>query len=408
MTQPSAASTTVAVIGGGPAGLMAAEVLSRAGLAVTVYERMPSVGRKFLMAGRGGLNLTHSEDIEGFLARYGAAGDRIGPMVRDFPPEALIDWARSLGQDTFVGTSGRVFPKALKASPLLRAWLARLEAQGVRIRTRTEWLGWDEGGALRFRNSEGEVESASPDATLLALGGASWARLGSDGSWAPLIERRGVPVAPFRPANCGFRVDWSETFRDRFAGQPLKNLGLDGGGAGARGEAVITRGGIEGGAIYALSAGLRDALEAEGSTVLTLDLRPDLTHRDLLAKLDRPRRGETLTNFLRKALHLPPAALGLLREAHGVALPTDPVRLAAAVKAAPIRLTGTAPMDRAISTAGGVRLDSVDEDLSVRGLPGVWVAGEMLDWEAPTGGYLLQACFATGVRAARGVLAAVA
>ena len=394
------------MIGGGPAGLMAAEVLSGAGLAVTVYERMPSVGRKFLMAGRGGLNLTHSEDADRFLPRYGAAAGRVGPIVQDFPPEALIGWAQALGQDTFVGTSGRVFPKALKASPLLRAWLARLDAQGVRIRTRTEWLGWDASGALRFRSAEGEIETATSDATVLALGGASWARLGSEGSWAPLLQGRGVALAPFRPSNCGFLVDWSETFRDRFAGQPLKTVGLSLGGAYAKGEAMITRGGVEGGAIYALSAALRDAIEADGSATLSIDLRPDQTHMDLLAKLDRPRRGETLTNFLRKALHLPPVAVGLLREAHGVALPTDPVQLAAAVKAAPIRLTGTAPMDRAISTAGGVRLDAVNEDLSLRDLPGVWAAGEMLDWEAPTGGYLLQACFATGVRAARGVLAA--
>jgi len=392
-----------AVIGGGPAGLMAAEVLSAAGVAVTVYDRMPSVGRKFLMAGRGGLNLTHSEPLEGFLARYGAARVRLGPLVEAFTPADLIAWAQGLGQETHIGSSGRVFPTSHKASPLLRAWLRRLEAQGVQVRTRHDWLGWDAGGTLRFQTPDGEV-AATPDATVLALGGASWPKLGATGDWTEILAKDGAALVALRPSNVGFEAAWSEVFRDRFHGQPLKNVGVSFEGQAARGDAMITREGIEGGAIYALSAPLRDAIVATGSAVLEIDLRPDQSIGQLTARLAIPRGGQSTTNFLRKAAHLSPVEINLLREAHGVELALTAGGLARAIKAAPIALTATRPIDRAISTAGGVALGDVDDDLMIRIRTNVFVAGEMLDWEAPTGGYLLQACFATGVAAARGAL----
>lgn len=391
----------VAVIGGGPAGLMAADLLSAAGLAVTVYERMPQPGRKLLMAGRGGLNLTHSEPFERFIERYGEAASWLRPILEAFPPAALIAWAEGLGQPTFVGSSGRVFPKTLKASPLLRAWLARLESQGVTLRPRREWRGWDEAGRLIF--DAGDAVEA--DATILALGGASWPRLGSTGAWTTILAQRGVTVSPLRPANCGFTVPWSETFKARFAGTPLKTASFSFKGRSLRGEAVVTAYGLEGGAVYALSASLRDAIDAAGSAVLEFDLSPDLSAAQLAAKLERPLRGQSVATFLRKAVGLAPVAINLLREAHGVALPTDPAVLAAAIKAVPIRLVGTQSIDRAISSAGGVTLSAVDENLMLRRLPGVYVAGEMLDWEAPTGGYLLQATLATGVAAAKAIIA---
>jgi len=391
----------VAVIGGGPAGLMAADLLSAAGLAVTVYERMPQPGRKLLMAGRGGLNLTHSEPFERFLVRYGEASSWLRPILEAFPPAALIAWAEGLGQPTFVGSSGRVFPKTLKASPLLRAWLARLESQGVTLRPRREWRGWDEAGRLIF--DAGDAVEA--DATILALGGASWPRLGSTGAWTTILAQRGVTVSPLRPANCGFTVPWSETFKARFAGTPLKTASFSFKGRSLRGEAVVTAYGLEGGAVYALSASLRDAIDAAGSAVLEFDLSPDLSAAQLAAKLERPLRGQSVATFLRKAVGLAPVAINLLREAHGVALPTDPAVLAAAIKAVPIRLVGTQSIDRAISSAGGVALSAVDENLMLRRLPGVYVAGEMLDWEGPTGGYLLQATLATGVAAAKAIIA---
>lgn len=393
----------VAVIGGGPAGLMAAEVLSAAGRSVTVFEKMPTFGRKFLMAGRGGLNLTHSEDFARFAGRYGAASAALRPMLEAFTPADLVAWARGLGQETFVGSSGRVFPKALKASPLLRAWLARLEGQGVSLRTRAEWRGWTDDGALSFLTLEG-AQTARPRATILALGGASWARLGSDGAWAPLLAARGAAVAPFAAANSGFDVAWSAVFRDRFAGEPLKNIGLRLGEITARGDAMIAGYGLEGGAVYALGAAPREAIAAGGRALIEIDLRPDLSLEALAARLSRPRNGQSLANFLRKAAHLSAVEVNLLREAHGLDLPAEPDALAAAIKAAPIALTGAQPLDRAISSAGGLTLASLD-GLELRAAPGVFVAGEMLDWEAPTGGYLLQACFATGVAAARQVLA---
>ena len=387
----------VAVIGGGPAGLFAAETLAAAGHSVTIYDRMPSVGRKLLMAGRGGLNLTHSEGFEAFAGRYGAARERLRRMLDAFPPAALIAWAEGLGQPTFVGSSGRVFPKALKASPLLRAWLARLAAQGVTIRTRHDWRGWTGDGALSFRTPDGEI-SERPDATVLALGGASWPKLGSDGGWAEWLGE----VVPFRPANMGFDASWTPVMQT-FAGQPLKSVALSFRDRTQRGDAMITRYGLEGGAVYALSAPLRDALDAEGSATLLIDLRPDMAADALTARLSHGRAARSLSNHLRKALKLSAVEVNLLREAHGKDLPAQPAALAAAIKAAPIPLTGVQPLARAISSAGGVRLDAVDQDLMLQDRPGVFVAGEMLDWEAPTGGYLLQATFATGLAAAKGV-----
>ena len=395
--------SAVAVIGAGPAGLMAAEVLARGGASVTVYDRMPSVGRKFLLAGRGGLNLTHSEPMVPFLARYGEAAGRLGPLVEAFPPRALIDWAEALGQETFVGSSGRVFPKALKASPLLRAWLARLRDLGVEIRPRHDWTGWNADGALRFMTPDGET-SVSPDATILALGGASWPKLGSTGDWAGVLAQAGVAVSPLKPANAGFDVAWSEIVRDRFAGEPLKGVALTFGRVRVRGEAMVTRHGLEGGAVYALSAALRDAIQAQGSAKLWIDLRPDARAEELAAKLAQQPTHQSAANRLRKALHLTPLETNILREAHGKDLASDPAALAQAIKGAPLTLTGVRPIARAISTAGGVGFDAVDQDLMLTARPGVFVAGEMLDWEAPTGGYLLQASFATGVAAARGVL----
>jgi uncharacterized flavoprotein (TIGR03862 family) len=392
----------VAVIGGGPAGLMAAEVLAEAGVAVTVYDRMPSVGRKLLMAGRGGLNLTHSEALEAFYPRYGAAAARLTPLLGSFPPAALVAWAEGLGQETFVGSSGRVFPKALKASPLLRGWLAKLRTLGVEIRTRHDWLGWDATGALRFATPDGEI-TETPDATILALGGASWPKLGATGAWAETLAAEGVAVSPLKAANAGFDVAWSD-FLKAFAGQPLKGVALTFGRVRVRGEAMVTRHGLEGGAVYALSADIRETLAKDATARLWIDLRPDARVEELTAKLAQQPAHQSLANRLRKALHLTPLETNLLREAHGKDLPTHPAAVAAAVKGAPITLTAMRPIERAISTAGGVAFSAVDEDLMLTARPGVFVAGEMLDWEAPTGGYLLQASFATGVAAARGVL----
>jgi uncharacterized flavoprotein (TIGR03862 family) len=397
----------IAVVGAGPAGLMAAEALAEGGIDVTVYDAMPSVARKFLMAGRGGLNLTHSEELTTFLSRYREAQPFLDEAIRAFPPQRLREWCEALGEKTFVGSSGRVFPESFKASPLLRAWLRRLDARGVRLALRHRWIGWDGQGLLRFDTPKGQ-RAITADAAVLALGGASWPRLGSDGAWTNILAAKGVAITPLRPANCGFTVVWSDIFRDRFEGQPLKSIALSFGDRIVRGEAIITREGIEGGAVYALSAELRDAIASSGEATLQIALRPDLSMHDLVTRLSAPRGKQSFSNMLRKALQLSPVAIGLLQEAAIVSgrqlasLPADD--LAALVNAVPIRLTGTSGLARAISTAGGIALDELDADFMIRRLPGVFAAGEMLDWEAPTGGYLLQATFATGVAAGRGVL----
>ncbi len=401
------ANCRAAVVGGGPAGLMAAEVLAAGGAAVTVYDRMPSLARKFLLAGRGGLNLTHSEGLDHLLARYGAAEVGLRPAIEGFPPVALRSWCEDLGQETFVGSSGRVFPKAMKASPLLRAWLGRLGAAGVQVKLRHEWRGWDDEGRLLLHSEKGPVTVAA-DAVVLALGGASWSRLGSDGGWVGALTGAGISVAPLQPANCGFLVPWTEVFRSRFEGEPLKRIALSCGAESVRGEAVITRAGLEGGGIYALSAHLRQAIAATGEAILHIDLRPDIAQAELENRLGRPRGKQSLSTFLRKAARLSPVAIGLLQEA-AVASPAPlnaltPAALAGYIKAVPVRLTGMAPIEKAISTAGGVAWDEVDEHMMLRRRPGTFVAGEMLDWDAPTGGYLLQASFATGAAAGRGAL----
>ncbi len=397
----------VVVIGAGPAGLMAAEVAARGGAAVSVHDRMPAPGRKLLLAGRGGLNLTHSENIETMLARYGAAAPRLRGAIEAFPPAALRAWCDSLGQTTFVGSSGRVFPTTFKASPLLRAWLARLRSLGVAFAPRREWTGWSQGGALLFLGPDGPIEIRA-DAAVLALGGASWPRLGSDGRWTEAMTRAGIAVAALRPANCGFMTNWSDHFRDRFEGQPLKNIELSFDGLAARGEAVITRSGLEGGGVYALSAPLRDAIAATGEALLHIGLRPDLPLAALESRIAARAPKQSVATFLRKALHLPPAAIGLVHEAAGARgerlSAMAPSALAQLVNTCPVRLIGVAPIARAISTAGGISLDEINANFMLSSLPGVFVAGEMLDWEAPTGGYLLQACFATGAAAGRGVL----
>jgi uncharacterized flavoprotein (TIGR03862 family) len=387
---------------------MAAEVLSADGAAVTVYERMPSVGRKLLMAGRGGLNLTHGEDLERFLSRYGSAEPRLRRAVEALPPAAVRAWCEGLGQQTFVGSSGRVFPAAMKASPLLRAWLARLSERGVRFALRHRWTGWDGAGRLSFCGPDGAEIIVEPDATVLALGGASWPRLGSDGSFVAPLARAGVAVVPLRPANCGFLAPWSDHFRSRFEGEPLKRIRLSFDDASARGEALITAGGIEGGAVYALSAPIRDAIASMGEATVVIDLRPDLGADVLAARLASRRGKQSLSSFLRTSARLSPVAVGLLHEAilsrQSTLARLSPEELARLINAVPIRLSAAAPLARAISTAGGVALDEVDEDFMLRRKPGVFVAGEMLDWEAPTGGYLLQACLATGAAAGRGAL----
>ena len=401
MSQPH-----VAVIGGGPDGLIAAEIAASGGAAVTMFDRMPSVGRKFLLAGRGGLNLTHDEEPEQFLRRYGDAATYLRPTIDVFPPAALRAWCEALGQPTFVGSSGRVFPQSMKASPLLRAWLARLRASGVVFELRHRWTGWDDKGRLVF-DTPGGTEVVDADATVLALGGASWPKLGSDGGWQKILQSAGIDIAPLVPANCGFIAGWSEVFGDRCQGQPLKGIELQFGERRVRGEAIITRGGLEGGAIYALSGPLRDAIASHGEAVLNIDLRPDTPQDKLQQQLDAPLRKQSFSTFLRKAAGLWPVAIGLAQEA---ALPAKaasmtPGELARLIKRVPIRLTGTAPIARAISSAGGTKFDEIDAKFMLRRKPGVFVAGEMLDWEAPTGGYLLQGCFSTGVAAGREALA---
>ena len=387
------------VVGAGPAGLMAAEILALAGRRVVVFDQAASPARKFLLAGRGGLNVTHSEPIARFVARYGAAAGRLAPAIAAFSPDALRDWCAALGEPTFVGSSGRVFPKSFKSSPLLRAWLRRLAGLGVVVQTRRRFTGFDRAGDLILHGPEGaRVERAG--AIVLACGGASWPRLGSDGAWVDGLRASGVDVAPLAPANCGFDVDWSAAFRERFAGAPLKAIALAHVNGRVRGEAVVTASGIEGGAIYALTPPLREAIKAHDEAFLEIDLKPDLTVDALARRLERPRAAQSLATFLRKTAGLAPVAIALLREAG--APPADAAALARRIKHVRLRLTGVAPIARAISSAGGVAWDELDGSFMLRRLPGVFAAGEMLDWEAPTGGYLLQACFATGAAAGRG------
>jgi uncharacterized flavoprotein (TIGR03862 family) len=404
---------SIAIIGGGPAGLMAAEVLAAAGHAVTVFDAKPTVGRKFLLAGKGGLNLTHSEAFEPFLGRFGARAAQIEPLLRGFDADALRAWASGLGVETFVGTSGRVFPKDLKAAPLLRAWLHRLRAAGVKFAMHHRWTGWAEDGALRFDTPAGE-RRVQPRATLLALGGASWPQLGSDGAWAPWLAARGVDIAPLQPANCGFDVGataahadgpgWSTRFATEFAGQPVKPVALEAQGFASRpGEFVITATGIEGSLVYAASSTLREQIAREGRATLHLDLLPQLSAERVLAEVRHPRGSRSLSSHLKSRLHLGPLKLGLLHELLTREQMLDPAQLAAALKRLPLLLHAPRPVAEAISTAGGVRFEALTDGLMLRELPGVFVAGEMLDWEAPTGGYLLTACFASGRAAGKGL-----
>ncbi|THF63755.1 TIGR03862 family flavoprotein [Pseudothauera nasutitermitis] len=398
------------VVGGGPAGLMAAEVLAAGGVAIDLFDAMPTVGRKFLLAGRGGLNLTHAEAPADFLARYGERRAEIGPLLAAFGPQDLRDWVHGLGIETFVGSSGRVFPLGMKAAPLLRAWLARLHAAGVRIRVRERWQGWDETGALLFAGPAGQHTERS-DAVVFALGGGSWARFGADARWIAPFAARGVPVAPLRPANCGFDVTggWSDHLLARHAGQPLKNIALSfidaqGQARSRAGECLLTRTGLEGGLVYALSAPLRDALEAAGQVEIRLDLLPVRDAAWVQARLARPRGSRSLASHLQGQLGLAGLKAALLYEVLGRRLPAEPVALAAAIKALPLVLSATRPLDEAISTAGGVAFEALDKRLMLQALPGTFCAGEMLDWEAPTGGYLLTACFASGRAAGQGAL----
>jgi uncharacterized flavoprotein (TIGR03862 family) len=393
----------VAIIGGGPAGLMAAEVLSLAGVKVDVYDAMPSMGRKFLMAGKGGMNITHAEPFEVFLSRYGNHRTDIEPLLRNFPPEAMREWIHGLGIETFVGTSGRVFPADMKAAPLLRAWLHRLRESGVRFHARHRWLGWDVQGALRFGTPNGE-HAVNASAVVLAPGGGSWPQLGSDGAWVSLLAQHDVAITPLRPSNCGFDVQWSPYFREHFAGEPLKSIAASFADIRKQGEAVITEHGIEGGLIYALSASLRDEIERVGHAILHLDLLPDWTSQRILAEVSHPRGSRSLSSHLHSRLGLKGVKANLLREVLGNEQMHDNAHLAHTIKALPLKLVATRPLSEAISTAGGLSFAALDEHLMLKQLPGVFSAGEMLDWEAPTGGYLLTACFASGRAAGTGAL----
>ena len=394
----------IAIIGAGPSGLMAAEIIAKAGHRVTIYDHMASPGRKLLMAGRGGLNLTHSEPFENFLKRYNEAADWLKPFIQSFPPAALRAWCEELGQETFTGSSGRVFPKAMKAAPLLRAWLRKLDGLGVKFQPNHYWLGW-KNKDLHFTNAVGETLAVKTDATLLALGGASWPRLGSDGHWTTILEAYGIALSPLRPANCGFSVPWSEYFSARFAGAPLKPVAFTYDGVARQGEAMITKQGLEGGLVYSYSAALRESIILHGKAVLSLDMRPGVTQEALQKKLELPRGSQSFSSYLRRA-GLSPLAVALLREMTSSQDLNDaqPAWLAKRFKALPVTLTVTAPIARAISTAGGIKKEALDEHCMLRNLPGVFAAGEMLDWEAPTGGYLLQGCFSTAFAAANGIV----
>ncbi|WP_323044408.1 TIGR03862 family flavoprotein [Paraburkholderia sp.] len=410
-------SARVAVIGGGPAGLMAAEALARRGIQVDVHDAMPSVGRKFLMAGKGGMNITHSEPLEPFLGRYGARREQIAPLLETFGPDALRAWLQGLGVETFVGSSGRVFPTDMKAAPMLRAWLHRLREAGVHFHMRHKWTGWNhDSGAdhaaaheLRFETPGGE-QIVTYDAVVFALGGASWPRLGSDAAWVPLLSAREVPVTPLRPANCGFDADWSPYLRERFAGQPVKSVAItltdvDNKVHNRQGEILLTETGLEGSLIYALSATIRERILADGDVTITLDMAPGLTLERLVAEVTRPRGSRSMSTHLHGRIGISGVKLALLHEILSKEAFADANGLAHAIKALPVRLTRARPIAEAISTAGGVPFEALDEHLMIKCLPGAFCAGEMLDWEAPTGGYLLTACFASGLVAGRGALA---
>jgi uncharacterized flavoprotein (TIGR03862 family) len=415
MLSPSPSETRsarVAVIGGGPAGLMAAEVLAAGGVEVDLYDAMSSVGRKFLMAGKGGMNLTHSEPAELFVSRYAERRPQIEPLLRRFDAAALRAWVHGLGVETFVGSSGRVFPTDMKAAPMLRAWLLRLRGSGVRFHMRHKWIGWgdEERQSLRFATPEGE-RLVEADAVVLALGGASWPRLGSDAAWIPYLEVRNVDVSPFVPSNCGFDIDWSEYFSSRFAGEPLKAVAIglprsDGGIDWRTGECLLTSTGIEGSLIYAMSARIRDRLTA-GDATLFLDLVPALTPQRVHDEVTHPRGARSMSSHLQSRLNLTGAKAGLLREVLDREDFSDTARLAQLIKALPLTVTRPRPIAEAISSAGGVTFESLDSQLMLGALPGVFCAGEMLDWEAPTGGYLLTACFASGLIAGEAALAYV-
>lgn len=400
---------SVAILGGGPAGLMAADLLSQRGIAVDLFDAMPSVGRKFLLAGRGGLNLTHSEPLSRFLTRFSHGGDRLTALIEGFPPEAVRQWAQGLGVETFVGTSGRVFPTDMKAAPLLRAWLHRMRQQGVRFHMRHRWTGWAAGDVLTFTTPDGPRQHQAR-ATLLALGGGSWSRLGSDGRWMPLLIEHGIATAPLQASNCGFDVaqPWTDHLKTRFAGQPIKPVKVswtrpDGGQDTQQGEFVLTETGVEGSLIYAFSSRLRQAIERDGVAMIELDLLPAHTPEQVLAEVSRPRGPRSLSTHLKSRLGIHGLKMALLHELLPPETLGDPRAFAHALKALPVRLGAPRPMDEAISTAGGVSWESVNEDLMAKSRPGLFFAGEMLDWDAPTGGYLLTACLATGVRAADGI-----
>jgi uncharacterized flavoprotein (TIGR03862 family) len=399
------AAPRVAIVGAGPAGLMAAERLATAGCRVTVYERMPSPARKFLMAGRGGLNITHATDRPAFDRAYGERAAEVGRLLDRLSPDALLGWVHGLGIETFVGSSGRVFPREMKASPLLRAWLLRLDRLGVRLVLRHDWRGFDAAGRPLIVDAGGQPLPVEADAVVLALGGASWPRLGSNGAWVDPLAGIGVPIAPLQPSNCGVTVAWSAPIRERFTGVPVKRIAVSVGRERVRGELVITARGLEGGAVYALSGAIRSALAAASGRPIEigLDLRPDETMERLIERLSVERAKQSLATLLRKAVRLDAAGIALLREPGP--MPATPVALAQRIKHLPIAVTGLAGLDRAISTAGGVRFDGVGPDLMLAARPGVFVAGEMLDWDAPTGGYLLQATFASAMAAADGVMA---
>ncbi len=394
---------SVAIIGGGPAGLMAAEILSQRGVKVDMYDSMPSVGRKFLLAGKGGLNLTHSEPFEQFVSRYGKRRAQIEPLLKDFGPEELRQWARGLGIETFVGTSGRVFPTGMKTSPLLRAWLKRLNDLGVTFHLRHKWNGWNEDKSLKFETLDG-IKNIKADAVVLALGGGSWARLGSDGAWVTWLRQAGVEVEALKPSNCGFDVAWSLHFREKYEGHPIKSVILSFGSFCQRGEFIVTKEGVQGSLIYAASAMIRAEIEAKGGAVILLDMAPDRSLEWLVEKLSKPRGSRSLASHLEKTVGMKGVKAGLLHEFMSKEDFTNVEKLASSIKRLPIPLVAPRPLDEAISSAGGVTFESLDENLMIRELPGIFCAGEMLDWEAPTGGYLITACMASGRVAGEGVL----